>query len=82
VNLDNSTNNVLIPLDSWTSGLLEYKLPLSSQQLVDARNVFDEMREKDLCSWNTLVSGYAKAGRVDDAMTLFNEMVERDNFDF
>nr|GEY64667.1 ribonuclease H-like domain-containing protein [Tanacetum cinerariifolium] len=29
VNLDNSTNNVLIPLDSWTSGILEYKLPLS-----------------------------------------------------
>ncbi|GJU86123.1 DNA-directed DNA polymerase [Tanacetum coccineum] len=29
VNLDNSTNNVLIPLDSWTSGLLVYKLPLS-----------------------------------------------------
>ncbi|GJV27472.1 putative reverse transcriptase domain-containing protein [Tanacetum coccineum] len=25
-----STNNVLIPLDSWISGLLEYKLPLSS----------------------------------------------------
>ncbi|GJS66150.1 putative reverse transcriptase domain-containing protein [Tanacetum coccineum] len=29
VNLDNSTSNVLIPLDSWTSGLLEYKLSLS-----------------------------------------------------
>ncbi|GJU84526.1 hypothetical protein Tco_1292072 [Tanacetum coccineum] len=29
VKLDNSTNNVLIPLDSWTSGLLEYKLSLS-----------------------------------------------------
>ncbi|GJZ93205.1 ribonuclease H-like domain-containing protein, partial [Tanacetum coccineum] len=29
VNLDNSTNNVLIPLDSWTSGLLVYKSPLS-----------------------------------------------------
>ncbi|GKA94020.1 hypothetical protein Tco_0816006 [Tanacetum coccineum] len=29
VNLDNSTNNILIPLDSWTSGLLEYKFPLS-----------------------------------------------------
>ncbi|GJT31235.1 gag-pol polyprotein [Tanacetum coccineum] len=28
--LDNSTNNVLIPLDSWTSGLLVYRLPLSS----------------------------------------------------
>nr|GEX87226.1 zinc finger, CCHC-type [Tanacetum cinerariifolium] len=29
VNLDNSTSNVLIPLDSWTSGLLVYKEPLS-----------------------------------------------------
>ncbi|GJR57281.1 hypothetical protein Tco_1499443 [Tanacetum coccineum] len=27
--LDNSTNNVLILLDSWTSGLLVYRLPLS-----------------------------------------------------
>ncbi|GJW13954.1 hypothetical protein Tco_0018087 [Tanacetum coccineum] len=27
--LDNSTSNVLIPLDSWTSGILDYKLPLS-----------------------------------------------------
>ncbi|GJS75689.1 homeodomain-like protein [Tanacetum coccineum] len=26
---DNSTNNVLIPLDSWISGLLVYKFPLS-----------------------------------------------------
>ncbi|GJW99087.1 hypothetical protein Tco_0180895, partial [Tanacetum coccineum] len=26
---DNSTSNVLIPLDSWTSGLLVYELPLS-----------------------------------------------------
>ncbi|GJY24848.1 hypothetical protein Tco_0398506 [Tanacetum coccineum] len=29
--LDNSTSNVLIPLDSWTSGLLVYKLPLSGK---------------------------------------------------
>ncbi|GKB70768.1 hypothetical protein Tco_0932180, partial [Tanacetum coccineum] len=27
--LDNSTSNILTPLDSWTSGLLVYKLPLS-----------------------------------------------------
>ncbi|GJT67082.1 small auxin-up RNA [Tanacetum coccineum] len=31
--LDNSTSNVLIPLDSWTSGLLVYKLPLSAASL-------------------------------------------------
>nr|GEV21910.1 hypothetical protein [Tanacetum cinerariifolium] len=30
VNLDNSTSNVLIPLDSWTSRLLLYKEPLSN----------------------------------------------------
>ncbi|GJR33716.1 hypothetical protein Tco_1209400 [Tanacetum coccineum] len=29
VNLDNSTNNILIPWDSWTSGLIVYKEPLS-----------------------------------------------------
>ncbi|GJS91559.1 hypothetical protein Tco_0774195 [Tanacetum coccineum] len=29
VNLDNSTSNVLIPRDSWTSDLLVYKEPLS-----------------------------------------------------
>ncbi|GJW58901.1 pyruvate dehydrogenase (acetyl-transferring) kinase, mitochondrial [Tanacetum coccineum] len=33
VNLDNSTSNVLILLDSWTIGLLEYKLPLSSLRM-------------------------------------------------
>ncbi|KAK1429636.1 hypothetical protein QVD17_11850 [Tagetes erecta] len=48
--------------------------------LVDARKVFDEMREKDLCSWNIMVSGYAKAGLIKDARKLFDEMPERDNF--
>ncbi|GJT71108.1 reverse transcriptase domain-containing protein [Tanacetum coccineum] len=30
--LDNSTNNVLIPMDSWKSGLLVYRLPLSGEE--------------------------------------------------
>ncbi|GJW74018.1 retrotransposon protein, putative, ty1-copia subclass [Tanacetum coccineum] len=34
--LDNSTSNVLIPLDSWTSGLLVYKLPLSEDKISDS----------------------------------------------
>ncbi|GJQ98845.1 hypothetical protein Tco_0521830 [Tanacetum coccineum] len=39
--LDNSTSNVLIPLDSWTSGLLVYKLPLSgvNDDLYDLRSM-------------------------------------------
>ncbi|GJZ73303.1 reverse transcriptase domain-containing protein [Tanacetum coccineum] len=38
VNLDNSTNNVLLPLDSWTSGLLEYKFPLNNESYLAIRS--------------------------------------------
>ncbi|GJR28250.1 hypothetical protein Tco_1104482 [Tanacetum coccineum] len=42
--LDNSTSNVLIPLDSWTSGLLVYKLSLS-EDTVDV--VFDKKKHNE-----------------------------------
>uniref|UniRef100_A0A7N0VH88 DYW domain-containing protein n=1 Tax=Kalanchoe fedtschenkoi TaxID=63787 RepID=A0A7N0VH88_KALFE len=45
-----------------------------------ARKVFDEMRERDLCSWNVLVSGYAYAGMLDEARQVFDEMGDRDSF--
>ncbi|KAG2719881.1 hypothetical protein I3843_02G006600 [Carya illinoinensis] len=45
-----------------------------------AQKMFDEMGEKDLCSWNTMISGYAKVGKLEQARNLFNEMPERDNF--
>ncbi|KAM6591469.1 hypothetical protein CsatA_014074 [Cannabis sativa] len=48
--------------------------------LQDAQKVFDEMPDRDLCSWNTILSGYAKAGQLDGARRLFDEMPERDNF--
>ncbi|GJW99518.1 hypothetical protein Tco_0183432 [Tanacetum coccineum] len=57
VNLDNSTNNVLIPLDSWTSGLLVYKLPLS--KLMVSRKVFN---------WET--AKYGKIGYDEDVHDL------------
>ncbi|XP_075498650.1 pentatricopeptide repeat-containing protein At4g37170-like [Primulina tabacum] len=46
----------------------------------DARNLFDEMGERDLCSWNTLISGFSKMGRMVEARNLFDQMPERDNF--
>ncbi|KAK6152711.1 hypothetical protein DH2020_012350 [Rehmannia glutinosa] len=46
----------------------------------DAQKLFDEMGDRDLCSWNTLISGYAKLGRVLEARKLFDEMPKRDNF--
>ncbi|KAK6933788.1 Pentatricopeptide repeat [Dillenia turbinata] len=48
--------------------------------LVHARQVFDEMVERDLCSWNTIINGYAKAGKIEEARKLFNEMPEKDSF--
>ncbi|GJU76336.1 reverse transcriptase domain-containing protein [Tanacetum coccineum] len=39
-NLDNSTNNVLIPLDSWISGLLVYRLPLNGHSQPHREHLF------------------------------------------
>nr|VDD47818.1 unnamed protein product [Brassica oleracea] len=48
--------------------------------LVDARKVFDEMRQRDVCSWNVMVNGYAEAGLVEEARKVFDEMPERDSY--
>ncbi|KAJ0035016.1 hypothetical protein Pint_24690 [Pistacia integerrima] len=44
-----------------------------------ARRLFDEMEEKDVVSWNTMVSGYGfcKAGEIELAKDYFNRMPER-----
>ncbi|XVF62991.1 hypothetical protein PTKIN_Ptkin09bG0053200 [Pterospermum kingtungense] len=42
-----------------------------------ARRVFDEMEEKDLVSWNSMISGYGSNHQVDLARKLFDEMLER-----
>lgn len=43
----------------------------------EARYLFDQMPERDFVSWNTVISGYAKNGRIDEALSLFNCMPER-----
>ncbi|KAL0396675.1 UNVERIFIED_CONTAM: Pentatricopeptide repeat-containing protein [Sesamum calycinum] len=48
------------------------------ESISDAQTVFDEMGEKDLCSWNILISGYAKMGWVSEARNVFDEMPKRD----
>ncbi|XP_052190348.1 pentatricopeptide repeat-containing protein At4g02750-like [Diospyros lotus] len=39
-----------------------------------ARQVFDEMDEKDAVSWNSMISGYGNNGRVAVARKLFDSM--------
>lgn len=48
--------------------------------LVDAQKLFDVMIDRDLCSWNTLLSGYAKMGLLEQARKMFDEMSKRDCF--
>ncbi|BFG14015.1 hypothetical protein CerSpe_002890 [Prunus speciosa] len=42
-----------------------------------ARQIFDQMDEKDVVSWNSMISGYGSNGRVDVARQLFDWMPER-----
>ncbi|KAF0888785.1 hypothetical protein E2562_017784 [Oryza meyeriana var. granulata] len=45
------------------------------KSLGDAVSLFDEMPERDVVSWTTLVDGYARAGLADEAWRLFCRMV-------
>ncbi|KAK4405739.1 Pentatricopeptide repeat-containing protein [Sesamum angolense] len=48
----------------------------SGEQL--AFRVFDQMSNKTVVSWNSLLAGFARNGDVESAQGLFNEMPERD----
>ncbi|KAJ9543092.1 hypothetical protein OSB04_022799 [Centaurea solstitialis] len=43
----------------------------------DARQLFDKMSERDIVTWNIMITQLVKIGRVDDAYQLFDEMPER-----
>ncbi|XP_024524796.1 pentatricopeptide repeat-containing protein At4g02750 [Selaginella moellendorffii] len=46
----------------------------ASGQIDCAREVFDEMLERDLIAWNAMVSAYALAGQVDQARMVLERM--------
>ncbi|RDX98516.1 Pentatricopeptide repeat-containing protein, mitochondrial, partial [Mucuna pruriens] len=39
-----------------------------------ARQVFDDISDRTLVSWNSMIAGYSKMGLFDDAVLLFQEM--------
>ncbi|GMH04179.1 hypothetical protein Nepgr_006018 [Nepenthes gracilis] len=43
-----------------------------------ARWVFDTMRERTVVAWNTMISGYVKNGFANEALVIFNQMVDLD----
>ncbi|GJW10286.1 pentatricopeptide repeat-containing protein [Tanacetum coccineum] len=46
---------------------------LKSVEFEYAHKVFDEMSERNVVSWNMLISGYAKTGRYEYAKRVFSE---------
>ncbi|CAA2934800.1 pentatricopeptide repeat-containing At2g34400 [Olea europaea subsp. europaea] len=42
-----------------------------------ARKLFDEMDERDMVSWNSMISGYSRMGFAREAVELFAEMREK-----
>lgn len=48
------------------------------RRLIEARNVFDEMLNRDVVSWNAMLSGYSQEGNHGlEAILLFIEMVRQ-----
>ena len=43
--------------------------------LVDAREVFDEMPERNVVSWTAMISGYSQKGFSSEALYLFVQML-------
>jgi pentatricopeptide repeat protein len=61
--------------DSLLSNTL-ISLYVKCRSLADARRVFDEMSERDVCSWTVMIAGYAKHGPPQEALVLFRRMRE------
>ncbi|XP_057820276.2 pentatricopeptide repeat-containing protein At4g02750 [Cryptomeria japonica] len=40
----------------------------------DARKVFDNMPDRDVCSWTVIIAAYSKQGSAEEALSLFNRM--------
>ncbi|XP_015872642.2 pentatricopeptide repeat-containing protein CRR2, chloroplastic-like [Ziziphus jujuba] len=46
------------------------------KDVVISRKVFDNILEKDIISWNSMISGYTVNGHVDEALMLFPAMLQ------
>ncbi|GMH11167.1 hypothetical protein Nepgr_013008 [Nepenthes gracilis] len=62
INLDLTLNNAI--LDMYTK----------CGRVNEAKRLFDEMPEKDIVSWTTMLVGYAKLGDYDEARLFFDAM--------
>ncbi|GAV59771.1 PPR domain-containing protein/PPR_2 domain-containing protein, partial [Cephalotus follicularis] len=62
-------NNII-----WDNAVLDFYVKCGS--LVSAKYLFVEMPNRDVVSWTTMVGGYAQRGLREEAVGIFEEMVE------
>ncbi|PHU06696.1 Pentatricopeptide repeat-containing protein [Capsicum chinense] len=51
-----------------------------SVDMVLAKSVFDEIPEKDVVSWNSMISGYFQCGFYEECKGLYREMLQLEGF--
>ncbi|KAK4569272.1 hypothetical protein RGQ29_004607 [Quercus rubra] len=75
---------------SWDSDLVSVNIVIESLMRIGecnfAKKVFDKMPTRDTVTWNSVIGGYVKNARFEEAFTFFREMlssdVESDAFTF
>lgn len=56
---------------AWSSMISGYT---RGGEIERARQLFDQMDQRDLVSWTAMISGYAQAGHFNEALELFGKM--------
>ncbi|XP_027341906.1 pentatricopeptide repeat-containing protein At5g19020, mitochondrial [Abrus precatorius] len=59
-------------LESWNALVAGY---IKNGMMDKARQIFDQMPERDVFSWSTIISGYAQIDQPKMALELFHKMV-------
>ncbi|XWS67696.1 hypothetical protein CRYUN_Cryun04dG0028000 [Craigia yunnanensis] len=76
VQRDGRTGEFEKNLVSWNSMIMCY---VKVGDILSARELFDQMVERDTISWNTMINGYVQISDMEEALNLFNLMPKRDN---
>ncbi|KAL9300899.1 Pentatricopeptide repeat-containing protein [Arabidopsis thaliana] len=73
-------------LDDVSVGTSLVDTYMKGSNFKDGRKVFDEMKERNVVTWTTLISGYARNSMNDEVLTLFmrmqNEGTQPNSFTF
>lgn len=67
-------NSDFVPSTFVLNALLNMYMKCGS--LMDARQVFDRMQERDMFTWTMMLTGYAKLGHPEEAYKIYEQMHE------